>query len=77
MSCSGTSCSVSLAGTGSRATVLGTAITLLGVRDGRAVLRVGEQEVTCAPGQRVPTGPLDLECRAVGGDSVDLTASPR
>ena len=77
VSCSGTSCSVTLAGNGSRAIVLGTAISLLGVRDGRAALRVGEEDVTCVPGQRVPSGPLDLECRAVGGDGVDLTATLR
>ena len=68
---------MTLAGTGSRATVFDTAISILAVRDGRADLRVGEEDVSCAPGQRVSSGPLDLECRAVGSDSVDLTVSQR
>ncbi len=68
---------MTLAGSGSTATVFDTAISFVGVRDGRADLRVGEDDVSCAPGQRVSSGRLDLECRAVGGDSVDLTASPR
>jgi hypothetical protein len=68
---------VTLAGTGSRATVFDTAISILAVRDGRADLRVGEEDVSCVPGQRVSSGPLDLECRAVGGDGVDLTATLR
>jgi hypothetical protein len=77
VSCSGTSCSVTLAGAGSRATVLAQTISFLGVRDGRAGLRVGEANVFCAPGQRVSSGPLDLACTAVGADSVEFTASLR
>jgi len=77
VSCAGTSCSVTLAGDGSRATVFGTAIFFLGVQGGRASLRVGEEGVSCAPGQRVSSGPLDLECKAVGDDSVELTVSVR
>lgn len=77
VSCAGTSCSVTLAGDGSRATVFGTAISFLGVQDGRASLRVGDEGVSCAPGQRVSSGPLDLECKAVGDDSVELTVSVR
>jgi hypothetical protein len=77
VSCSGNSCSVTLAGSGSRATLLGTTISFLGVQDGRAGLRVGEQDVSCAPGQRVSSGPLDLECSAVGADRVEFTASVR
>lgn len=68
---------MTLAGGGSRATVFGTAISFLGVQDGRAGLRVGGQEVSCAPGQTVSSGPLDLECTAVGADSVEFTASGR
>ncbi|WP_139246013.1 hypothetical protein [Geodermatophilus amargosae] len=68
---------MTLAGSGSSATVLGTTISYLGVQDGRARLRVGEVDVSCAPGQRVSSGPLDLECRTVGSDSVDFTASLR
>ncbi|MBM7805078.1 hypothetical protein JOD57_000915 [Geodermatophilus bullaregiensis] len=68
---------MTLAGGGSTATVLGTTIAFRGVQDGQAGLRVGEQDVSCAPGQRVPAGPLDLECTAVGADSVEFTASLR
>ncbi|MEX5720916.1 hypothetical protein [Geodermatophilus maliterrae] len=68
---------MTLAGSGSTATVFGTTISFGGVQDGRAGLRVGEQDVSCAPGQTVSSGPLDLECTAVGADSVDFTASLR
>jgi hypothetical protein len=68
---------VTLAGGGSRATVFGTTISFLGVQDGRADLRVGEQDVSCTAGQGVSSGVLDLECTAVGADSVEFTASVR
>ncbi len=77
VSCSGNTCSVTLAGGGSTATVLGTTISFLGVRDGRARLRVGEEDVSCAPGQRVSSGVLTIECTAVGDDGVDLTVTLR
>jgi hypothetical protein len=65
---------VVLAGGGSRATVFSTTFAFLGVQDDRARLRVGEDDVWCAAGQRVSSGPLDLECTAVGTDSVEFTA---
>jgi hypothetical protein len=68
---------VTLAGAGSAATVLGTPISLLGVRDGRADLRVGDDDVSCTAGQRLAAGPLDLECTAVGEDGVEFTATSR
>jgi hypothetical protein len=68
---------VTLAGNGSTATVFGTVISFRGVRTDRADLRVGEEDVSCSPGQRVSSGPLDLECRSVGDDSVDLTVTQR
>jgi hypothetical protein len=77
VSCSGTSCSVTLAGAGSKATVFAQAISFLGVEDGRARLRVGEENVVCAPGQRVSSGLLNLACTAVGADRVEFTASVR
>ncbi|WP_147263006.1 hypothetical protein [Geodermatophilus sp. TF02-6] len=76
VSCTETSCSLTLAGTGSQAEVFGTAIALRGVQDGRATLRVGEQDVSCAPGQSTPAGRLHLTCTAVADDRVELTASP-
>ena len=74
VSCTGSKCSVKLAGDGSKAKVFGTAITFRGVQDGRATLRVGNRDVSCAPGQTVSSGGLRLKCTAVGDDSVEFTA---
>jgi hypothetical protein len=76
-SCSGTSCSVVLAGDGSRVDVLGATISFHGVRGGRATLRVGEQDVSCTQGQSVSSGSLQLECRIVTDDRVEFTVSIR
>ena len=74
-SCSGTSCSVSLSGNGATATVFNTTLAFGGVSNGRATLRVGDHEVSCAQGEKVAAGPLTLECTEVTDDSVKLTAS--
>jgi hypothetical protein len=74
-SCSGTSCSVVLAGDGSEVEVLDSRISFHGVRDGRAALRVGAQDVSCTHGQSVSSGSLRLECTAVTGSSVEFTVS--
>jgi hypothetical protein len=68
---------VTLAGGGSTATVFATTISFLGVQDGRASLRVGEETLSCAPGESVSSGALRLECTAARDDGVDLIASPR
>jgi len=75
VSCSGSSCSVTLSGDGASAEILGTDLAFGGVENGRATLRVGDQEVSCAQGENVSAGPLSLECTTVTDDSVELTAS--
>ena len=74
-SCSESSCSVTLAGTGSRVQVLGTTITFDDVRDGRATLRVDDQPITCTEGQSASAGPLTLTCTDVTSDAVTVTVS--
>jgi hypothetical protein len=74
-SCSESSCSVTLAGTGSRVQVLGTTITFEDVRDGRATLRVDDQPITCTEGQSASAGPLTLTCTDVTSDAVTVTVS--
>jgi hypothetical protein len=75
LSCSGTSCSVTLSGDGAKADVLNTTVAFGGVEDGRATLRVGGKEVSCAQGESVDAGPLTLACTEVTDTSVKLTAS--
>ena len=73
--CAGTSCSVTLAGNGAQADVLGTPIVLGAVENGRATVRVGDQELTCGQGESVSAGPLTLACTTVTEDALTLTAS--
>lgn len=75
VSCSGSTCSVTLSGQGSEADILGTTLTFDGAADGQATLGVAGQSVTCTEGQSVSAGPLRLECSSVTDDSVQLTAS--
>jgi hypothetical protein len=75
VSCSGSSCTVTLTGDGAEADILGTTLSLGGVQDGRASLSVGGASVSCGEGEAVTAGPLELECTSVTGDSVELTAS--
>ena len=75
VSCSTSSCTVTLEGEGTEAEVLGTTLSFAGVQDGRASLSVGGASVSCAEGESVSAGPLDLECSSVTDDSVELTAS--
>ena len=75
VSCSTSSCSVTLIGNGAEADILGTTLAFGGVQDGRATLRVGDANVSCAQGESVTAGPLSLECTTVTDDSVELTAS--
>jgi len=75
LSCAGTSCSITLSGNGAKADVFNTTVAFGGVDDGRATLRVGDTEVSCAQGEKVEAGPLALECTEVTEDSVKLTAS--
>jgi len=75
VSCSGTTCTVTLKGDGASADLLGTTLAFGGVENGRATLRAGDTEVSCAQGQSVSAGPLSLKCSEVTDDSVTLSAS--
>ena len=75
VSCSASSCSVTLTGDGAEADILGTTLSFGGTQDGRASLSVGGASVSCGEGESVTAGPLQLTCSAVTDDSVELTAS--
>ena len=75
VSCSGSSCTVTLSGDGAEAEILGNTVSFGGVQDGRASLGVGGTEVSCAEGERVSAGPLSIECTSVTDDEVQLTAT--
>ncbi len=75
VSCSTSSCTVTLDGQGAEVDILGTTLTFGGVQDGRASLSVGGARVSCGEGETVSAGSLQLECSSVTGDSVELTAS--
>ena len=75
VSCSASSCTVTLSGDGAEAEVLGTTLSFAGVQDGRATLSVGGASVSCAEGESVSAGPLELQCSSVTDDAVELTAS--
>jgi hypothetical protein len=75
VSCSGTSCSVTLSGDGAKADVLGNTLTLSGIKDGTATLGAGGASVSCTQGQSVTAGPLHLTCSKITSDAVTLTAS--
>ena len=64
-----------LAGDGSQVDVLGATISFHGVQDGRAALRVGEQDVSCTQGQSVSSGSLRLDCTIVTDNRVEFTVS--
>ncbi len=73
--CSPSSCTVTLEGTDAQVDVLGTTLTFSGTRDGRASLGVAGTSASCAEGESVSAGPLELECTSVTEDRVELTAS--
>jgi hypothetical protein len=75
VSCTTSSCTVTLSGSGAEAEILGTTLSFGGVQDGRASLGVGNTSVSCAEGESVTAGPLELQCSSVSEDSVELTAS--
>ncbi|WP_448639885.1 hypothetical protein [Geodermatophilus sp. URMC 63] len=75
VSCSGDSCTVTLGGSGARAHVLGTTIDFVSIDGDRAVLRVGDQDVTCTAGQSTTVGALALACTEVAGDRVVFTVT--
>ncbi len=73
--CSGTSCSVTLAGEGSAVRVLDTEMAFVGIRDGRATVRVAGQDVSCVQGQTVTAGAVTLTCTSVTSDTVRIDVS--
>ncbi|MGY1825305.1 MULTISPECIES: hypothetical protein [unclassified Blastococcus] len=75
VSCSGGTCTVTLSGAGAEAEILGTTVSVGSVQDGRASLSVGGTSVSCAEGESVAAGPLELACSSVTEDSVELRAS--
>jgi hypothetical protein len=75
VSCSRTSCSVTLSGDGAKARVLGHQLAFGGTDSGRASITVGDRTVSCTSGQSIDAGPLTLECTRVTGTSVELRAS--
>lgn len=74
VSCSGTSCSVTLTGDVTSVSVLGTRVTFGGVQDGQATLGVGGRQLACRQGDSVSAGPLRLTCTTVQPDRVALRA---
>ena len=75
VSCSGSTCTVTLSGDGAEAEILGTTLTFGGIEGGRASLSVGGASVSCGEGETVTAGPLELKCSSVTDDSVELSAS--
>ena len=75
LSCTTSSCTATLSGNGAEVDILGQTVTFGGVQDGRASLSVGGASVSCAQGENVAAGPLQLECTSVTGDSVEVTAT--
>jgi hypothetical protein len=75
VTCSTSECTVTLSGEGAEAEIFNTTLTFAGVQDGRASLGVGDVSVSCAEGESVSAGPLQLECSSVTDDSVELSAS--
>ena len=73
--CSGRTCTATLSGAGAKASVLGQDLAFVGTQDGTATISVGDRTVSCAEGDRVSAGPLELTCAAVEKDSVKLSAS--
>ena len=73
--CSPSSCTVVLEGTDAEVEVLGQTLTFSGTQDGRASLGVAGASASCAEGESVAAGPLELECTSVTEDRVELTAS--
>jgi hypothetical protein len=76
VSCSSSgTCTVTLSGDGAEAEILGTTLSLGNVENGRASLSVAGASVSCAEGESVSAGSLQLECTSVTDESVELTAS--
>ncbi|MFP5369493.1 MAG: hypothetical protein ACLGI3_01910 [Actinomycetes bacterium] len=75
VSCTTSSCTATLSGNGAKAEILGQTVTFGGIQDGRAALSVAGASVSCAEGESVGAGPLQLECTSVTDDAVEITAT--
>ena len=75
VSCSTSSCTATLSGDGAAAEIFGTTVRFGGIQDGRATLGAGGTNVSCAQGDSVGVGPLQIECTSVTTDAVEITAS--
>ena len=75
VSCTTSSCTATLSGDGAEAEIFGTTVRFGGVQDGRATLGAGGTNVSCAQGDSVGVGPLQIECTSVTDDAVEITAS--
>jgi hypothetical protein len=74
--CSGTTCSVTLAGDGSSVHAFDTEIAFVGIRDDRATVRVAGQDVSCVQGETLTASSLTLTCTSVTSDTVRIDVSP-
>ena len=74
VTCSTSSCSVTLDGAGAEVEVFGNTVTLGSVQDGQASIEVNGASVSCAEGESVAAGPLAVECTSITDDAVELTA---
>jgi hypothetical protein len=75
MSCTDSTCRVTLGGAGSAVEVLGSTIAFGDIRDGRASLRVGDRTVPLSAGGTARVGRLALTCTSVTEDTVSFTVS--
>jgi hypothetical protein len=77
VSCTGSSCSVTLGGAGASAQVFGIPLVFEAISGGRASVRVGGTPVTCTEGERVSAGRLQLSCTRVTADTVSFAGTMR
>ena len=75
VSCTTSSCTATLSGDSAEVEILGQKVTFGGIQDGRASLTVAGASVSCAQGESVGAGPLQVECTSVTADAVEITAS--
>ena len=75
VSCTTSSCTATLSSDVAEAEILGTTVSFGGIQDGRATLTAGGASVSCAEGESIGAGPLQIECTSVTEDAVEITAS--
>ena len=72
VSCINNACTVTLSGN-SVVRLQGTTFSVDRIEDGRATLRVNDQDVSCTQGQTVSVGSVTLTCTRVTSDTVTFT----